>query len=56
MKRAFGALGTSIVVGGAVAAVPLFSAVLAAVCGTLIVIGLYILRLVRGRNRGPRSA
>ncbi len=51
MKRMFGALGASILAGGCAAAVPLFAAVLAATLGTLAVVGLYALRLMRRRKR-----
>lgn len=51
MKRAFGALGTSILAGGCAAAMPLFAAVLAATLGTLVIVGLYALRVVRRLKR-----
>ena len=51
MKRVFGAFGTAILAGGCAAAVPLFSAVLGALLGMLVVVGLYVLRLMRGRKR-----
>ncbi len=49
MKRAFGALGTSIVSVGCLAAIPLFAAILAATLGMLTAVGLYVLRLTRHR-------
>ena len=51
MKRVFGVLGTAILAGGFAAAIPLFSAVLAATVGTLVAVGLYVLRLTRRRKR-----
>jgi len=51
MKRASGALGTSILAGGCAAAVPLFAAVLAATLGMLAIVGLYALRLMRRHGR-----
>lgn len=51
MRRVFGVLGASILAGGFAAAIPLFSAVLAATVGMLVVVGLYVLRLTRRRKR-----
>lgn len=51
MKRALGALGAAVAAGGCAAAIPLFSAILGATVGTLVVVGLYALRLLRQRRR-----
>ena len=50
MKRALGALGTAIFVGGCAAATPLFAAILGATLGMLAAVGLYALRLARKRT------
>lgn len=49
MKRAIGALETSILSVGCLAAMPLFAAVLAAMVGMLTAVGLYVWRLTRHR-------
>lgn len=49
MKRAFAALGTSILSVGCLAAMPLFAALLAALMGMLTAVGLYVWRLTRHR-------
>lgn len=51
MKRAIGAVGTFIAVGGCAAAIPLFAAILGATLGMLTAVGLYVLQAIRRSRR-----
>ncbi|MSQ30301.1 MAG: hypothetical protein EXR68_07440 [Dehalococcoidia bacterium] len=50
----FGAFGTAILTSGIAVAQPLFSAVLGAVLGMLVIVGLYVLRLMENESAPVR--